>query len=125
MGHRAGKSSIYTYVGWLTFVGLMLGTVLMPTPRAERVSPGDEPGQNQPRCPDADGDGHADINCPRTNVSIGGDDCDDHDGRRFPGNAEVADFIGRDEDCDPTTFSNAALHDGDRDGDGEVDYRCF
>ena len=66
------------------------------------------------RCPDADADGFEDIAC-------GGDDCDDSDPDRYPGNAEVCG--GRDdhdEDCDPTTFGA----DGDRDGDGEVSALC-
>ncbi|MCZ7684930.1 MAG: putative metal-binding motif-containing protein [Sandaracinaceae bacterium] len=60
---------------------------------------------------DADGDGHAAVAC-------GGDDCDDADSSRFPGNVEVCDD-GHDEDCDPSTFG---LRDGD--GDGYVDAAC-
>lgn len=55
---------------------------------------------------DADGDGHA-------AAARGGDDCDDDDANRYPGNAEVADRDGHDEDCDPTTFGWI-----DEDGDG-------
>lgn len=55
--------------------------------------------------PDADGDGRLAIRC-------GGDDCDDADPERFPGNSEVCDPDDHDEDCDPTTF-------GERDGDGD------
>ncbi|MCZ7677783.1 MAG: MopE-related protein [Sandaracinaceae bacterium] len=61
-------------------------------------------------CPDADGDGHYDAAC-------GGDDCDDGDALRFPGNLEVCD-ARRDEDCDPTTLGS------DADGDGQVADRC-
>lgn len=61
--------------------------------------------------PDADGDGHAAIAC-------GGDDCDDGDADRFPGNVETCDAIGRDEDCDSSTLGE------DRDRDGFVDDRC-
>jgi len=83
--------------------------------------------------PDADHDGHRSIAC-------GGDDCDDNDANRFPGNAEVCTTTmatggdggtllmrvdpTHDEDCDPTTFANAASHDGDHDGDGYVDHAC-
>lgn len=66
-------------------------------------------------CPlpdDADGDGSIAIGC-------GGDDCDDEDDTRAPGNPEVCDFEGHDEDCDPTTFGRR-----DRDGDGFTDVIC-
>jgi hypothetical protein len=65
-------------------------------------------------CPgggDADGDGHMAIAC-------GGDDCDDNDPNRFPGNPEVCD-PSHDEDCDPRTFGAR-----DRDGDGFPDAMC-
>lgn len=62
---------------------------------------------------DADGDGHA-------SIATGGLDCDDQDRRRFPGNAEVCDFDGLDEDCDLTTAGTT-----DVDGDGHIDARCF
>jgi len=74
----------------------------------------DEDGQ---RCitvcdgdPDADGDGSDALEC-------GGDDCDDSDGNRFPGNPEVCDKEDLDEDCDPTTFGD---RDGDHDGFHDV-----
>lgn len=54
---------------------------------------------------DADNDGHAAVNC-------GGDDCDDADGARFPGNVEECD-AAHDEDCDPMTVG---LRDTDDDG---------
>ena len=54
--------------------------------------------------PDADGDGHRSRGC-------GGDDCDDADPNRFPGNAEVCDPM-HDEDCDPTTIG---VQDSDND----------
>lgn len=60
--------------------------------------------------PDADGDGREAIEC-------GGDDCDDADATRFPGNVETCDAI--DQDCDPYTFG-----DLDADGDGFVSATC-
>ena len=62
-------------------------------------------------CVDADRDG-------RPSAACGGDDCDDDDPHRYPGNTEVCDREGRDEDCDPTTLGP------DRDGDGYVDQAC-
>jgi hypothetical protein len=62
-------------------------------------------------CPDLDGDGHAEITC-------GGDDCDDDDSARYPGNTEVCDAAGHDEDCDDTTFGI------DGDGDDFVSTAC-
>jgi len=60
---------------------------------------------------DADGDHHVATAC-------GGDDCDDGDPHRFPGNAEVCDAM-HDEDCNLATY-------GTRDGDmdGFVDATC-
>ncbi len=74
---------------------------------------------NCDRTPDADGDGHRATNC-------GGDDCDDADPQRFPGNTEVCDTMrpAHDEDCDPMTFANSTTRDGDRDMDGFVNARC-
>ena len=63
-------------------------------------------------CVDADGDGADDVAC-------GGDDCDDADRDRYPGNVELCDEAGVDEDCDPST-----LGDKDQDGDGYVDMVC-
>ena len=65
--------------------------------------------------PDMDRDGHDAVAC-------GGDDCDDTDADRFPGNPETCDDGAggqHDEDCDPTTFGTT-----DRDGDGEVAATC-
>jgi hypothetical protein len=61
---------------------------------------------------DKDGDG-------RRSISAGGDDCDDEDPNRFPGNAEVCDVAGHDEDCDFITVGSR-----DNDDDGFVDQRC-
>ncbi|MCB9662069.1 MAG: hypothetical protein H6726_30795 [Sandaracinaceae bacterium] len=63
-------------------------------------------------CGDADGDGHDAVAC-------GGDDCDDTDPNRFPGNVEVCDEFDVDEDCNPVTFGTR-----DEDGDGFVDAAC-
>jgi hypothetical protein len=60
---------------------------------------------------DADGDGYQAIEC-------GGDDCDDSDADRFPGNEELCDAT-HDEDCDPTTFGQR-----DWDEDGFTDALC-
>jgi hypothetical protein len=56
--------------------------------------------------PDHDRDGHE-------SVAHGGDDCDDSDGRRYPGRAEIADIEGHDEDCDEGTIG---VRDQDHDG---------
>ncbi len=61
---------------------------------------------------DADEDGSLAAEC-------GGDDCDDSDADRFPGNPEVCDDDHLDEDCDPTTIG-----DRDDDGDGFVASSC-
>ena len=60
---------------------------------------------------DADGDGSMDAAC-------GGDDCDDNDPNRYPGNTEVGDPYDHDEDCDFSTFGEV-----DKDGDGYYDAR--
>lgn len=62
--------------------------------------------------PDRDGDGHIAVGC-------GGDDCDDADADRFPGNAELCDARAHDEDCDSSTFGFR-----DADGDGAADATC-
>ena len=59
---------------------------------------------------DADGDGHPAIAC-------GGDDCDDANADRYPGNPEICDDV--DQDCDQET-----LGDLDADGDGAVSNAC-
>jgi hypothetical protein len=76
------------------------------------------PPVNNCKTPDGDGDGHRAIAC-------GGDDCNDNDSSRYPGNTEVCDANGHDEDCDPTTFANAQTADGDRDFDGYQSVHCY
>src|SRR5690606_28955750 len=61
---------------------------------------------------DADQDGSVDAAC-------GGDDCDDGDPDRYPGNFEVCDPDDVDEDCDEKSFG-----DRDADNDGYVDMQC-
>lgn len=61
--------------------------------------------------PDFDGDGHLSVAC-------GGSDCDDEEPGAFPGNVEVCESDGRDEDCDPVTLGP------DLDGDNEYPEGC-
>lgn len=65
---------------------------------------------------DCDGDGSL------HQLECGGDDCDDDDPNRKPGNLEVCDAEGHDEDCDLETF--AGPDDGDLDGDGFISAMC-
>jgi len=67
-------------------------------------------------CQDLDGDGAYGI----TARCVSGTDCDDRDRNRYPGNVEVCDAAGHDEDCDIATFGNR-----DSDGDGYIDSACF
>lgn len=72
------------------------------------------PGAALAACPnDCDGDGH-------DSLSSGGDDCDDSNPNRYPGNVEVCDAQDTDEDCDVSTFGNR-----DADGDGYIDAACM
>jgi hypothetical protein len=61
--------------------------------------------------PDLDGDGYPSASCIDARGMALGNDCDDSDAARHPGNLEVCD--GDDEDCDPTTLGEV---DADRDG---------
>lgn len=70
-------------------------------------------------CPDVDGDGHGDVLCVDTDGDPIGDDCDDADPDRYPGNAEICDLESHDEDCDPGTHGVR-----DEDGDGFIDAAC-
>ena len=81
--------------------------------------------------PDLDGDGHGDTQCKDADGQSLGDDCDDEDNNRYPGNTEVCSIqyvgdsnVGKgdgvDEDCDPKTFGER-----DNDGDGFTDSLCF
>lgn len=68
---------------------------------------------------DLDGDGHADRFCRSADGLALGDDCDDRDPQRFPGNFETCDPLGHDEDCDATTLGMT-----DNDGDGHIAASC-
>jgi len=67
--------------------------------------------------PDLDADGHADGLCLDIDGLPLGDDCDDTDRSRFPGNVEYCDDEGHDEDCDLSTFG---VRDQDLDGYGDA-----
>ena len=69
--------------------------------------------------PDADGDGFGDASCTDAEGEPLGTDCDDGDANRFPGNLEVCDDAGHDEDCDPSTRGGL-----DADGDGFESAEC-
>jgi len=60
---------------------------------------------------DLDADGVSAVTC-------GGADCDDGDARRYPGNTEVCDAAGLDDDCNESTLGV------DGDGDGETGSGC-
>lgn len=70
-------------------------------------------------CPDNDGDGHGAATCLDEQGDPLGDDCNDDDANRYPGNLEVCDEDHHDEDCDLTTVG-----DTDLDGDSWVSNLC-
>ena len=86
-----------------------LGCVGGDLPCATDASCDEETDRCDGAC-DADGDGFESVAC-------GGDDCDDSDRNRYPGNVELCDS-GHDEDCDPETVGP------DRDGDGDASILC-
>jgi len=92
---RSSSVTKITAVGWLLFFVLYVGVL-----------------HNAAFAVDQDGDGHH-------SIATGGDDCNDGDSNRFPGNAELCDANNHDEDCDPTTFGARDL-----DGDGYPDAAC-
>lgn len=71
----------------------------------------------QDRCaneaPDLDGDGAGDAACVDRRGAPLGDDCDDADPTRTPGNLEICDPLGNDEDCIASTLGGI---DADDDG---------
>ena len=69
--------------------------------------------------PDEDDDGFGDAACVDDRGAPIGTDCDDADPLRAPGNVEVCDGIGHDEDCDPTTRGGT-----DEDGDTYESSAC-
>ncbi len=91
------------------------GCVLAEPPCISGQSCNEDRNECQTRCdltPDADGDGWNAAEC-------GGDDCDDSNPMRFPGNIEVCDAANVDEDCNGDTFGMR-----DIDGDGAIDAMC-
>lgn len=85
-----------------------------PVPPVRRLPPNVLTQPAAPTCGyrDCDSDGHAAL-------SDAGDDCDDRDPNRYPGNTEIAD-AGVDQDCNPGTFGAR-----DQDHDGFVDIGVY
>jgi len=72
------------------------GCVLAAAPCGSGTACNEETDRCAVSCPDNDGDGHLAASC-------GGDDCDDNDANRYPGNVEIADSNDHDEDCNLNT----------------------
>jgi hypothetical protein len=73
-----------------------LGCVVRPPPCGAGQLCNEQNNSCSVACVDRDGDGHLSASC-------GGDDCDDNDSNRYPGNVEVLDAADHDEDCDVNT----------------------
>ena len=99
MSRNPSSNPWSSQLGW----ALLLGFLLLGLPGLASADNRD--------C-DVDGDGHDSPAC-------GGADCDDDNADRFPGNPEICDAAGQDEDCDPATFGWR-----DEDRDGFPDARC-
>lgn len=118
------RSSIQKLTMLFTLPVLALGLIWSPSVAHSQVKlpplvkiprPGPKPTfpPLPPLCQDCDGDGEK-------SVRFGGSDCDDNDARRYPGNTEVCDAEGFDEDCDLQTSGER-----DDDGDGIKSAACF
>jgi hypothetical protein len=94
------RTTYFSVLALLGILGLLGGATCGPAPNPCELSP------------DQDGDGTDSSAC-------GGEDCDDADATRHPGNNEVCDAADHDEDCNPYTFG-----DRDVDGDGHIDVAC-
>lgn len=117
---------------WLALLSLSLFACSSPTPAPDAATDGGMDGggplidviarPDSGVCEDLDDDGHRSAAC-------GGDDCDDNNARRFPGNREVCDPLGLDEDCDLCTVGEVTATgrggDSDRDQDGFASRACF
>jgi hypothetical protein len=104
-------------IAWATAISQCKGTVdhgslsqrSVPPPKpgvSTKVPPKKSSARPSSSCSstaDCDGDG----------VSLADGDCDDSDVSSYPGAAEIPDFTGHDEDCNPATYGVL-----DEDGDG-------
>jgi hypothetical protein len=96
----------------------LMGCVRLPSPKAAcpsgQICRERDRSCQLPGCENADRDGDG-----AKSIACGGDDCDDNDPRRYPGNAEICDD-GHDEDCDANTIGQR-----DQDRDGFTDAACW